>query len=77
MAWKAAGDQRLEKEERAIYGALCGHLPSLLEVCKSWGDQLWAYFRTLVDQMVEETLRANAMHLRSLHPLPKNYPEEK
>ena len=77
VAWKASSDQRLPPYERATYGALCGHLPSMLEVCKNWEDQLWAYTRSLVDQRVEEQLRASSRHLRSLHPLPKDYPEER
>lgn len=77
VAWRMAGDERLPTFERAIYGALCGHLPSMLLTCDKWEDTLWAYTRTMVDQWVEEQLRAAVTHLRSLHPLPKDYPEEK
>lgn len=77
VAWRVADDERLPVHERAIYGALCGHLPAMLLVSQSWEDTLWSYTRTLVDQWVEEQLRAAATHLRSLHPLPKDYPEEK
>ena len=49
----------------------------MLEVCTNWEDQLWAYIRSLVDHMVEEQLRGTSKHLRSLHPLPRDYPEEK
>lgn len=77
VAWRIASDERLSVNERAIYGALCGHLPAMLLACKKWEDTLWAYTRTMVDQWVEEQLRAATTHLRSLHPLPKDYPEEK
>ncbi|XP_050701120.1 nuclear pore complex protein Nup107-like [Eriocheir sinensis] len=77
VAWRIASDERLPVYERAIYGAMCGHLPAMLSVCQNWDDTLWAYTRTMVDQWVEEQLRAASTHLRSLHPLPKDYPEEK
>lgn len=77
MAWRAASDERLPQYERAIYGALCGHLQAVLGVCHEWQDVLWAYSRTMVDQWVEEQLRGAATHLRPLHPLPKDFPEEK
>ncbi|XP_068205657.1 nuclear pore complex protein Nup107-like [Palaemon carinicauda] len=77
VAWRIASDERLPVYERAIYGALCGQLQSVLSVCHEWQDVLWAYTRTMVDQWAEEQLRATITHLRSLHPLPKDYPEEK
>lgn len=77
IAWRTASDERLPIYERAIYGVLCGHLPAVLAVCKEWQDVLWAYTRTMVDQWAEEQLRAITTHLRPLHPLPKDYPEEK
>lgn len=77
VAWRTASNTNLVPEERAVFGSFCGHLPAMLQVCLTWEDQLWAHFRTMVDQRVEETLRSNSMHLRSLHPLPKDYPEEK
>ncbi|XP_042236201.1 nuclear pore complex protein Nup107-like [Homarus americanus] len=77
VAWRIASDERLPVYERAIYGALCGHLQSVLSVCNEWQDVLWAYTHTMVDQWVEEKLRAAATHLRPLHPLPKDFPEEK
>ncbi|KAK7083378.1 hypothetical protein SK128_011021, partial [Halocaridina rubra] len=77
IAWETASDERLPIYERAIYGAFCGHLQSLLSICHEWQDVLWAYTRTMVDQWAEEQLRATSTHLRSLHPLPKDYPEEK
>ncbi|XP_066943854.1 nuclear pore complex protein Nup107 [Macrobrachium rosenbergii] len=77
VAWRIASDERLPVYERAVYGSLCGNLQSVLAVCNEWQDVLWAYARTMVDQWAEEQLRATITHLRSLHPLPKDYPEEK
>nr|XP_053637190.1 nuclear pore complex protein Nup107-like [Cherax quadricarinatus] len=77
VAWRIASDERLPSHERAIYGALCGHLPSVLAVCHTWYDVLWAYTRAMVDQWVEEQLRGANTHLRPLHPLPQDFPEEK
>lgn len=36
--------------EAALYGALCGHLPSVLPVCASWEDACWAYCRAWLEQ---------------------------
>ncbi|XP_045609120.1 nuclear pore complex protein Nup107 [Procambarus clarkii] len=77
VAWRVASDERLPAYERAVYGALCGHIQSMLSVCHEWNDILWAYTRTMVDQWVEEQLRCANTHLRPLHPLPKDFPEEK
>ncbi|KAK3854838.1 hypothetical protein Pcinc_038712 [Petrolisthes cinctipes] len=77
VAWRIASDERLSVFERAVYGALCGHLPSVLTVCQEWQDTLWAYTRAMVDQWVEEQLRGATTHLHTLHPLPKDFPEEK
>lgn len=77
VAWRIASDERLPVYERAIYGVLCGHLQSVLAVCHEWEDVLWAYTRIMVDHCVEEQLRGAATHLRPLHPLPKDFPEEK
>lgn len=77
VAWGIASDERVPEYERAIYGALCGHLDAVLNVCKAWEDVLWAYTKTLVDQWVEEQLRGATTHLRTLQHLPREYPEEK
>nr|KAG5714375.1 hypothetical protein BaRGS_018592 [Batillaria attramentaria] len=45
---------KYDQFETAIYAALSGNLKSLLPVCHSWYDCLWAYFRTLVDVRVEQ-----------------------
>ncbi|KAF9154516.1 Nucleoporin nup84 [Linnemannia schmuckeri] len=42
--------------ERAIYGALCGDIPSVLPVCSSWEDHAWVRYNALVESMVEGRL---------------------
>lgn len=44
----------LDEYERALYGALCGDISSVLPVCETWQDQLWAYFNALVQARVEK-----------------------
>jgi Nuclear pore protein 84 / 107 len=65
----------LPEVERAIYAALCGNLTKLLPFCKSWHDYVWAYFRTMVDQRVENHIHVTFTGPRPLHPLPENYIE--
>ncbi|KAG8236701.1 hypothetical protein J437_LFUL016880, partial [Ladona fulva] len=61
MAWRLAEDERVHPFIRASYGMLCGHLPSLLNVCTTWKDQLWARLRCSVDVIVEGHVRAAAV----------------
>ncbi|KAJ1671903.1 hypothetical protein EV182_007383, partial [Spiromyces aspiralis] len=53
-----ASDERVGRYERALYAALCGRLDEILGVCETWEDNLWAYFvtmlETLIDKGVEE-----------------------
>lgn len=57
--------------EKAIYAALSGNLNALLPVSRSWGDYVWAYFRTYVDQMVEQEV--HFLSQRKKEELPPNY----
>ena len=62
------------EEERAIYGALGGNLTPLLTKCTSWEDALWAHFRVLVDQSIEQELRSTPLMYRDqLAALPDYY----
>lgn len=62
------------EEERAIYGALGGNLTPLLTKCTSWEDALWAHFRVLVDQSIEQELRDTPLMYRDqLAALPAYY----
>lgn len=61
MAWKMAEDKRMPVFARATFAALCGHLSTLVEVCQSWEDLLWAHFRVLVDIRVEKEIRESSV----------------
>ena len=59
--WKAvclqlATDNRIDHYERAVYGALAGDLTSVLPVCKSWEDHLWAYFNGIIEYRIQKHL---------------------
>ncbi|XP_069673510.1 nuclear pore complex protein Nup107 [Periplaneta americana] len=71
MAWQLAEDKRMPLHTRATFGSLCGHLSSLIAVCKTWEDLLWAYLRTLVDIRVEKEIRSSSVY--EYVQLPDNY----
>ncbi len=54
--WQMCEDEGISLQEKAIYAALSGNLRQLLNVCETWEDSLWAYFKVLVDTKVEEEL---------------------
>ncbi|KAK6271611.1 hypothetical protein J4Q44_G00393020 [Coregonus suidteri] len=49
----------------------------LLPVCESWEDSVWAYFRVLVDSLVEQEVRSSGMGSEELEELPQEYLEAK
>uniref|UniRef100_A0A8C4ZN81 Nuclear pore complex protein n=1 Tax=Gadus morhua TaxID=8049 RepID=A0A8C4ZN81_GADMO len=53
--------EELDRYERAIYAALSGNLKALLPVCESWEDCVWAYFRVLVDSLVEQEVTSSVL----------------
>ena len=63
----------MDKHERAMYACLCGHLVELLAVCRSWRDYIWAYYKILVDQRVEQHIRLNSRSNRAPEPLPAEF----
>ena len=71
MCWAMCQEERYSIYEKAIYAALSGNLKALLPVCRSWGDYVWAYFRTYVDQMVEQEIHFLS-HWKK-EELPSNY----
>ncbi|CAI9738848.1 pore complex Nup107-like [Octopus vulgaris] len=71
VSWAVCQENRYNIYEKAIYAAFSGNLKALLPACRSWSDYLWAYFRTYVDQMVEEEIRLNCS--RKMEDLPNNY----
>lgn len=55
-AWRLADSPHADRYERAVYGALCGHLDAVLAVCVDWEDRVWALFRQQVDVRVAQEL---------------------
>ncbi|XP_055482202.1 nuclear pore complex protein Nup107 isoform X1 [Psammomys obesus] len=73
--WRMAEDELFNKYERAIYAALSGNLKQLLPVCDTWEDTVWAYFRVMVDSLVEQEIRTSVMTLDETEELPREYTE--
>lgn len=55
-AWHAAQDTRLDPYERALYGALCGELQSVLAVSETWEERLWAYVNARFERLLDRAL---------------------
>ena len=53
IAWKAALNVSLDPYERALYGALCGELSSVLAVSETWEERLWGYINARFEQQLE------------------------
>lgn len=47
----------------------------LLPVCDTWEDTVWAYFRVMVDSLVEQEVRTSVMTLDETEELPREYLE--
>ncbi|XP_074869384.1 nuclear pore complex protein Nup107 isoform X2 [Carettochelys insculpta] len=73
--WRMAEDDQFNRYERAIYAALSGNLKQLLPVCDTWEDTVWAYFRVMVDTLVEQEIRTSVMTTEELEELPREYLE--
>uniref|UniRef100_A0A4W6CP18 Nuclear pore complex protein n=1 Tax=Lates calcarifer TaxID=8187 RepID=A0A4W6CP18_LATCA len=71
--WRMA--EELNRYERAIYASLSGNLKPLLAVCESWEDCVWAYFRVMVDSLVEKDLMSSGMAHQEVETLPREYLE--
>lgn len=54
--WEFCNSSGISTEERALYGVLSGNLQAVLPECNSFHDVLWAHFKTLIDQHVENEL---------------------
>ncbi|MCJ8742943.1 hypothetical protein PDJAM_G00088120 [Pangasius djambal] len=67
--------EQFNRYERAIYAVLSGNLRQLLPVCESWEDTVWAYFRVLVDSLLEQELRSSGLSHEELEELPREYLE--
>ncbi|XP_032710756.1 nuclear pore complex protein Nup107 isoform X4 [Lontra canadensis] len=73
--WRMAEDELFNRYERAIYAALSGNLKQLLPVCDTWEDTVWAYFRVMVDSLVEQEVRSSVVNLDETEELPREYLE--
>uniref|UniRef100_A0A3B5LW09 Nuclear pore complex protein n=1 Tax=Xiphophorus couchianus TaxID=32473 RepID=A0A3B5LW09_9TELE len=71
--WRMA--EELNRYERAIYASLSGNIKPILAVCESWEDCVWAYFRVMVDSLVEKDLMSSGMTHQELETLPREYLE--
>ncbi|KAK3545071.1 hypothetical protein QTP86_033480 [Hemibagrus guttatus] len=69
--WRMAEEEQFNRYERAIYAVL----RQLLPVCESWEDTVWAYFRVLVDSLLEQELRSSGLSHEELDELPREYLE--
>ncbi|XP_010132235.1 PREDICTED: nuclear pore complex protein Nup107-like, partial [Buceros rhinoceros silvestris] len=67
--------EQFNRYERAIYAALSGNLKQLLPVCESWEDTVWAYFRVMVDTLVEQEIRTSVITTEEMEELPRDYLE--
>ncbi|KAM3843222.1 nuclear pore complex protein Nup107 [Diretmus argenteus] len=73
--WRMAEEEQLNRYERAIYAGLSGNLKPLLVVCESWEDCVWAYFRVMVDSLVEQEVTSSGMAHQEVDTLPREYLE--
>lgn len=73
--WRMAEDEQFNRYERAIYAALSGNLKQLLPVCDTWDDAVWAYFRVMVDTVVEQEMWASGASMGEVEKLPRDYLE--
>jgi nuclear pore complex protein Nup107 len=54
MCFQLARQPQVDRYERAIYGVVCGDLDSVLPVCQTWEDYLWAHFNAVYAWKLEE-----------------------
>ncbi|XP_063783579.1 nuclear pore complex protein Nup107 isoform X2 [Pseudophryne corroboree] len=73
--WRMADDEQFSRYERAIYATLSGNLKQLLPVCETWEDTVWAYFRVMVDSLVEQEIKASFIFSSEDDELPREYLE--
>ncbi|GAA6003664.1 hypothetical protein JCM10207_003535 [Rhodosporidiobolus poonsookiae] len=56
MCRKIAESNGLDPYERALYGALSGDVASVLPVCSTWEDVIWAHLNSLFESHIEAGL---------------------
>ena len=57
MCFGLCRQAQMDRFERAIYGVVCGDLDSVLPVCESWEDWMWAHFNAVWMWKVDEKAR--------------------
>ncbi|KAG5518448.1 hypothetical protein PMAC_002843 [Pneumocystis sp. 'macacae'] len=57
MCYELSKQAELDPYERALYGALCGDLQSVLQVCETWEDYLWAYYNSICEYQIAMNLK--------------------
>ncbi|KAB0395945.1 hypothetical protein E2I00_009312 [Balaenoptera physalus] len=61
---------------RCIWKISCWRMAEdLLPVCDTWEDTVWAYFRVMVDSLVEQEIRTSVITLDETEELPREYLE--
>jgi nuclear pore complex protein Nup107 len=54
MCFQLARQPQVDRYERAVYGVVCGDLDSVVPVCQTWEDQMWAHFNAIYTWKLEE-----------------------
>ncbi|KAJ8938224.1 hypothetical protein NQ318_007646 [Aromia moschata] len=73
IAIKFCKQDYLNEYEKAAIGSYCGYIKSVLPVCYSWEDHLWAYIKSMVDIRVESEIRDFCTRNKKYLPLPEEY----
>ncbi|RIA95901.1 nuclear pore protein [Glomus cerebriforme] len=66
--WRAtcyhcANQENLNTYDRAIYGVLSGDYENILPVCRTWEDQVWAYYHSLIECQQDEYFSKHVRHM--------------
>ena len=56
MCYALSRQNGIDVYERALYGAMCGDLASVLPVCNTWEDLLWAHVNAIDQAQLEDYL---------------------
>ncbi|KTW26982.1 hypothetical protein T552_02473 [Pneumocystis carinii B80] len=57
MCYQLSKHTDLDPYERALYGVLCGDLQSVLQVCETWEDYLWAHYNSICEHQITMNLK--------------------
>lgn len=66
MCRNLASADHVDPYERALYGAISGDLASVLPVCRSWEDHLWARVNALLEAEIDGILGRSGNYFQSL-----------